>query len=313
MKSLIGSLGLLLLSAWGIAQSSRHPQASVDKTGGGPVAGVIANVKGTVLLNGKPHVFRKLDKVRSDWTLACKPGSELDIVFNDGSHEILKPGQKPFPVPYIPAGSGPLDSVQVPAGRRQSLGGSIFSPPQNEGRVWPSQFRFRWIPLAKGTQLNLILRRWPLRLDEDKPFWARSVTETGSGELDSAEARDLLKSLAEREPTAKLECTLAPMDGRSQSVVFSVLSKQHEERLAKELQKWDKAEEPLRFIARASIMQHYRLYTEAAAEMEQALKTSGRSVDVRIGAIWANRRSGNWERAEYHTQQLPPGTKIPGS
>lgn len=322
MNPLRGTLILLYFSSCcvpsGLAQSARPPQVSNFKTEKAllekkPIAGIISHVKGTIFLNGKPHVFRQWDKIHSGWILACKSGSELVIVFNDNSRETLRPNQKPFPVPYIPAGSGPLDSVQVPAGREQSPGVSIFSPPQKEGQVWLSQFRFRWIPLTKGTQLNLILRRWPLRLDEDKPLWAQSVTEEGSGEMDSSEARDILQGLAEREPMTKLEFTLAPMDGRGQSVVFSVLSKQDEERFVKELKTWDKVEEPLRFIARASIMQHYRLYSEAAAEMEQAVKIDGGSVNLRIGAVWAQRRSGNLERANYHIQHLPPGTKIPGN
>ena len=122
---------------------------------------IISKGKGTALVGAKAIPLRPYRAVYPGWRLTCAPDSDsLVVVFSDKTVVTLKPKGKPYRVPFVLASSGMFDSVLVPAGRDQSPGGEVFSPPP-DGRVWPSHLVFGWTPLPKGTSLKLILRRSP--------------------------------------------------------------------------------------------------------------------------------------------------------
>lgn len=269
---------------------------------------------GELIRNGQ--LVKANGPVCSGWILLCEPGSELVIRYNRRSKVPVGPHKSVYRyrVPFIPIGSGPLDSVLVRTGRKQAAGGRLFSPPQG-GRVWPAQVVFRWTPLEVGTTLSLFLRRWPEPVLEEPAIWEETFKEDGTGAYTSAAARKQLMKLQEQQPTAKFRLTLTIEDGKGrggQTVVFNLLSNEDEARLQEELRSCEGEEGPMRHIARASTFQQYRLFAEAAEEMEKALAMSPDSGMLRIGTIWAHRRSGNRAAEERHLRLLPSGTKIPG-
>ena len=68
----------------------------------------------------------------------------------------------------------------------------------------------------------------------------------------------------------------------------------------------------MRFLCQAYAFTRRHLYTQAAEVYEDALKTSPQSVNLRIAALFAQRRAGHVARAEYHRSRLPRGTIVPG-
>ena len=315
MRQLCAMFGLLGFP--GLCLLLQHPhavraQSPVKAAPAAQAVAIISKGKGTAFAGAKAIPLRPYRAVYPGWRLVCASDSEsLVIVFNDKSAVTLTPKDRPYRVPFVLTRSGRFDSVLVPAGRSQSLAGEVFSPPQ-EGRVWPSHLVFRWTPLPKGTPLKLILRRSPEPVGDDEPMWAKTITEDGSGSYDSSEARDVLTQVRGQSPSSKAQFTLVVSDEQSSTVVFGLLSDEEEASLQRELSESDKEDALLRHITRASAFQHFRLYSEAADEMEQALLASPENTDLRIATIWADRRSGNLAREEYHRKRLPPGTRIPG-
>ena len=317
MKILVGILCLLSfvglpLPTEHVSQNEQSPMTG--RQGVHPVA-LIHRGQGVARFGTQRTLLKPGSPVYPGWKLVCDPGSKLFVRYNSHKRgdavreDTINPGETPYLVPYVPYHPGGTDVVFDTGGLHQSPQNGIFSPP-DDGRAWPSHLIFRWAPFPKGTPLKLILHRWPADISDDALVWAKAIVEDGSGTYDSADARTALSRLRDQDPSAKIQFTLAGPENQNSVIIFRLLTEEDEARLQDELRDADKGDALLTPIDRAAAFQRYFLYTEAADEMEQALKASSDNPDLRIATIWADRRAGNLARADYHIKLLPPGTHI---
>ena len=168
-------------------------------------------------------------------------------------------------------------------------------------------------------------------------IWSKTLREGDHGTGYFSDVREKLTSFRKEHPAIDLTLTVEPQNGLSEifTVRFSLLSEKGEADLKVALNQieirrtalndkdhktrptdeWEMAmqENALVFhISRASLFQHYHLYTEAAEEMDKAIAIPLGGTNIQFSAIWAHRRTGNTMREAAIIQRLPPGAKIPG-
>lgn len=283
---------------------------------------VVAHVTyahGPVYVNGRLYSFALKPSddphppLCAGWTLSCKNKGVLEFCFDGGRVVRLTAASMPFHVPHVPQEKSAREAGKVvltSAGLHQSIAASIFSPPQHDGVVWPDKFAFRWTPTPQ--KVRLVLRLYSSVRDETPPLWESPEIEADKKEFVFPDAREALRKLRARRPDAQVELSLVTPDDKSTEILFRVLSEEEETKLKLELESLEDGKEPQRSIGRSYAFMRRHLYTEAADEMEKALAAFPDSVSLRFAVIWAHRRSGNTERAAFHTKLLPPDTHIPG-
>lgn len=194
------------------------------------------------------------------------------------------------------------------AGRERASGSPIFSPAP-DSVVKPESLGIRWVASKRLGSIRITIRG-----NNDK-IWSWSQKADGaSGLLNSESARaELIKYRADG-GTGPLTLTMVDQDGDTKEPLeFRLLSVEEEQALKTSLAQWDEEKSPLmRHLGRASEFEKRRMYSEVAAEYEQALAKWPGSVDVTLAAIREEKRVGNTLRVLELRKLLPPGTKVNG-
>jgi hypothetical protein len=277
-----------------------------------PVA-YVRYAQGVILVNGKPSDFSHNRHLYAGWKLICQAGDKqnkegwIEIAYLDGYYVRLKPTGRTYIVRDIHAQSG--KSIWVWAARRQDVSVAFFSPPKEEGVVWPDRFVLRWQP-SPG-KVRLVLRRADEAFDAE-PLWRSPEFDGKNGKLDAPEAREALRKASAARPNAAIKLTLVTANDESEETTFHLLTRAQEIALLKRLTALEAKPEPQRSLLRADAFTVLHLFTEASNAMEDAVNAMPDSVGLRFGAIWAHRRSGNRAAEMQRTIELPPGTHIPG-
>ena len=313
MQSTTGILQQLLktfvvaacLLCHGTAQT-RAPKQSVKVMA---VANVRTNIA-RVVVNGKLTTLHFGDPLYAGWVLKCPGGSRLEFSYLNGDFATIKPDSRPYHVRSIKPPAKPVSSIWVSAARKMAPTASIYSPPHEDGVVWPASFVFGWEPLAD--RIHIALRDPMLAIESTSPLWVSPQLDGKDGQYTSKEVRRLLQKFRHEHPGGQLQLTLVRTDNSSQAVIFTVLSERDERLLSNEVNQFNKLAEPQRSMAIADAYTRRRLFTEAAEEIEKASSADPESVGLRYAAIWANRRSGNREAEELQTNLLPANSAIPG-
>ncbi|MFZ0799140.1 MAG: hypothetical protein WCA13_02420 [Terriglobales bacterium] len=210
--------------------------------------------------------------------------------------------------------AGPVDDYFKLAGAQRGVNGSVYSPP-NDGSgsaVRPELFVIRWIPNEHVKKLWLRIRNqsgaqlWPEHGEGGEEVCA------ACGELNSATVRQALLKYQGTGDRALLTLATVDSNGHKEEVQFTVISGQEEKELRDRLEVCGKQPGLMKYICRAYEFRQLRLYTEAAAEYETALRElAPESVDLQLHAIVAHQLTGNYARADELTGKLPAGTQLP--
>lgn len=187
-----------------------------------------------------------------------------------------------------------LNEYGRPGGSR-GIESFIWSPPSG-GAVRATSLKIRWTPVNAHGPFHLTVFK-----DSGNPVWTFDGADIADGRI-SPEGENALRLVlgelqTEKNPRAVTLDIESNDQGQSQ-VTFWVLSRQAEERLDKQLQRWNDESDPLlRAIVRAHTLSSALLYADAAEEFERALILAPESDSLLAAALDANLRTGNYIRA----------------
>jgi len=277
--------------------------------------GYIEALKGRVLMqSGGSTSPIKLDQnadlARPLWAgdaVRCERGASarLRIGFEPVD---LQPSKTWFVIPQPQPMRSDLREALRPYGRiggRSRFAGLpvILLPwsPSDESAVRPDRLVLQWIPGSRDCPLTATIRD-----RDDRVLWNRDDVDAVPGILDDARARAALAQYVATHAKRRLELTLADACDHSQTVRFDVLSESEISALDAELATWKKATDDalLSHLGNAAIYERHRLFTEVAAEYDQALQLFPQSRALLQHAIDAHDRNGNTTRARELTDRL---------
>lgn len=167
----------------------------------------------------------------------------------------------------------------------------LFAP-SDRGAAIPSDLTIRWTPVADRRTITLVLRDAARR-----EIWQQDRVDARPGSLVSADLREVLIAYRIQHQGA-LTLTLIDPDGKQKHVTFSLLTEDVEKQLKAELAQWDRESGRIMpRLGRAEAFTRNRLFAEAAAEYDLALRVAPASHDLLIKAIDAHRDAGNLKAA----------------
>jgi len=219
----------------------------------------------------------------------------------------------PRPAPKITSNLGDpfSDWFKLAGAPRAASLAWVYSPPSSPGgAVWPNEFVLRWIPQARSGSISMSIQDGSSRQIWPDVKGQRVSAPTVGGELASPELREALKAYRNEGGNGPLTLILVNPEGDESTVKFSVITKDQEASLMGQLTACDGQDGLMRFICRAYWFRQIGLYTESAAEYDAALtELAPDSTEVMLHAIAAHRLTGNYQREEILTHQLPADVK----
>ena len=257
--------------------------------------GFIESITGDVKLNEQ-----KLDPTKDAGrilykgeTIKCEKGATLQVQLDDGPHDCKN---APSAIAKVHAGesAGSLEHLEKYklAGRAKGTESPIYSPPEG-GAVIASKFVMRWRirpPLGKLTVALLN--------GKGAELWHLEKVDGASGALDSDAARKALTAYRDNgDSIHQAKLVFKDESDVKVSVAFTVLTREQERALEKELGQLNTGLKLYHHVQRASVFDSYRMYDMVAAEYDLALNGAPESRDLLRAAMNAHARTGNLSRA----------------
>ncbi len=264
--------------------------------------GFIESITGDVKLNEQ-----KLDPTKdagrilyAGESIRCVGSATVLIQLDDGPHDCKS---APSAIAKIHAGEGARSLEQLEkyklAGRAKGTESPIYSPPEG-GAVMAGKFVTRWRirpPLGKLTVA--------LRNGKGAELWHLENVDGASGELDSDAARKALTAYRDNgDSIHQAKLVFKDEAGVEVGVAFTVLTREQERALEKELGQLNTGLKLFHHVQRASVFDSYRMYDMVAAEYDLALNDATESRDLLRAAMNAHARTGNLSRARELRDQL---------
>lgn len=254
-----------------------------------------------VALDPKQHRFRF---VQEGELVHCDPGGRLKVQIGEKFEEIKASAdwhvihRSPSTNPEILEA---IESYGHIGGRDRPILSDIFSP--FPGSTVRGQWAvFRWIPSSSLGRISLVIKD---TLGHE--IWRQDGVDGASGLFTSDVVRTGLETYARRGHSGQMFFGIINSNQEETRVPFALLSVVEEKALDGELEHWDHKETGLlRHVGRAFTFDHYKLYTEAAAEHDAALALAPESEDLLTAAIAAYEQTGNIPRANELKRMLHP-------
>jgi hypothetical protein len=184
-----------------------------------------------------------------------------------------------------------LETYAKLGGRSKGDDVAVFAPPDH-GAALADKFVVRWRTRPPLDTLAIILE------DEQGIELARVADVNGAeGVLESEVLRKALGRYQSSTGEHKVKLILRDKGSPEQSVVFTILTKQQESDLNRELHDPAIASDLFGYVQRASIYDSFGLYDEVATEYDAALKVAPESHDLLLAAFNAHTRIGDFRAA----------------
>ena len=272
-------------------------------------SGQIFRLKGTAVLkdtNGKQSQinqknFRKL-RLRVGQQLKADSGGEINIWLCQKFH--VNSGKNWFVVPDCVTVRSPGWLKQFsPAGRsaHRGEGDFILFPIQTskeENIIRSETALFRWGATNERVDISFSIE------GKNETIWAKNNVDGKDRFFTSDEMKNVLREIRNKQPEAKVQLRIQTSLGTENVAVFRIFSSEQEMSLQEDLNGLKVAKGILLHLARADVFSDYKLYIEAASELEEALKLSPESIDLLNATASAQDRAGNFERRDEIDGQL---------
>ena len=250
-----------VLLLW-LAISSVSPAHSQSSS----VAAIVKTVDGKAWVRdtkaAKPILLRKGDKLFPVQWVSCGRGCKL-LTISQCNLEVPVTAAPPW-TQILGINCFPRKGTR--AGRDKGESGSILSPRDSE-HIRPGDFSLTWQPFDSSREVELSVQ---IYLGER--IWGPEKVDGRKGSFDSAKLRNALKA-AQADDHLILMVVLEDRKNPKQRVKFYLISREDHQKLQRDLSRFTTA--PSNFlvpVARASAFGEYELYTQAARELERALK-----------------------------------------
>ncbi|PYP85990.1 MAG: hypothetical protein DMG65_19590 [Candidatus Angelobacter sp. Gp1-AA117] len=259
-----------------------------------------------VTLDGKRDRFRRL---QDGELVQCGSGGSLKLQISGKIKEIKEiKGSSDWLVIHPMTSSdqdimNAIESYGHIGGRDRPLASDILSPsPGSAMRAkWAS---FRWVPNRSVGRISLVIQD-----GFGSEIWRQDGIDGATGLFASDAARATLERYAK---SGTQQMFFGVVDSNQQEIrtAFTLLSSTDENALDHALERWSrKGPGLLRHAGRAFTFGQYKLFAEAAAEYEMALKLAPESEDLLTAAIQAYGRVGNSLRTDELKQLLSASHK----
>jgi hypothetical protein len=240
-----------------------------------------------VVFTGRAYV-KNPGKSRREFTAGDKNGaiyaeqelgciSKCSITFTIGQTEkTINKG--PYIIPNLLKRRTPTDENITAGSKTRGSNGIIILPLERGiGVVRPESFKFKWRLAKNGKQIVNIS---PLTISLNgcnnlENFWSKADIDYKQIYFSSEDLRTRLKNKQKLNAAESVEVVVD-----SKSFVkkirfcFNIISASEEIRLHNELKQWDDYSDLVKHVERAYVFEKYKLYSDAAEELEISLKLS---------------------------------------
>lgn len=255
----------------------------------------------------------EIRKLYEGESVSCGRNGHLRLRLSNGLTKDLSETDRWYKVKYSPPQPSSVsekDAAKQEAGRRAVAalagsagtprGGSVFISPAEGGAIRPGDLVLRWNPgiLAGSFSLSILG-------GDGNPIWKQDNIAATPCLLVSISAREALRNYRDAGGEEDLTMLVRAPGRKPERMHFSLLSKDEEESLGREIAFWDQQPPSiLRHIGRAGTFTERRLFWEAAEEYNAAIAEAPKSHDLIVVGLEANRRAGNSARVDELTGRL---------
>lgn len=276
--------------------------SSVEAVAQNNCSGKIVSIKGSGWIKQDGTTKKVTPANKSQHSLATglvlgtEASGEMTLRLSCVKEDVVIPAGKSYKIRNAPeAASGesydPAD-MKTGGGNRGN-GEFIFFPLEKETTVIrPETVVFRWFSVPEKLTLSIT------KAGTTDTIWSGDV-DGGLGHFYSAEMRKALAAIRLKAQNADLVLTLRSVRSSTEnSTNFRIFPLTEEEKLKKAILETRAETGVFGCLRRADIYMEKKLYIEAAAEYEKALKISPANVENLLSAAKAQDLSGNFDRRD---------------